>query len=464
MKRILAILAVLLLFPCLVISAVAAESSDEVSVPEESSSPGGTWTGETKDININFVLAEEPSAEEWDKAIKESVLTEVFNYGKLVEDITVTVITFDENFKKINEIEAGGSTSLTVSVPDITYHIQVQFKCEKADVENDISVETLYVHVANYDLDGKAIDIEMHWTQIALKFYNAALEKDTDAIIDELIILGGVDNGDMVDSLINTLRELVSRWSIGGSITNADKNFGSATVDEYIQKFYEKVYPIAFAIMALLWLFNVAKSSVSLELYNKDFVKPLLRLLWGIGMMMFCMPLLEFIYGIFNELTSSISSSFGGVVSLFDAIASESDAWKDDSWVVGGIITFINIIRNLPKIAVYILLEIVFGLVFYVILFLRFVKLAVMQCISPFFAACSVGDKTEKYYHSFLREYIIHAGQLLMTYLMYIMVTICYASLPSGWNPLGNAVGIIVYIAGIIGLIGSGKFLRQLMT
>jgi len=126
--------------------------------------------------------------------------------------------------------------------------------------------------------------------------------------------------------------------------------------------------------------------------------------------------------------------------------------------------TFINVIINIPTILVNSGFDMLFAVVFYIVVAMRFIKLAVLQCMSPFFFACSVSDKTEKYMQSFLREYIILAAQILVAMSMYAVLNSIFNALFSLQGGLSAIFNLIMYIAGIIAVAGSGKFMRNLMT
>ncbi len=274
----------------------------------------------------------------------------------------------------------------------------------------------------------------------------------------------GLDNSSgstLVDGIVDSLESVAGAFAAGDALETADTLFAGDMVNGVITEIYNSVYPLAFVLMVVIWLVSIGKSAITTELYNeKQMLKPLLRLIWGITILSASMPILELIFSVFHGLSSKIS--VGVPMSLISVLVEESSSWVDDSWVVGGIMTFFNVIAALPKIVVYVGLEVLFGLVFYVIIFIRFIKLAVLQGISPFFFACSAGEKTERYLASFLREYIVFAAQIFVAIVMYSIIVTAYGTMQTTMmiRPL---ISCIAYLAGMISVAGSGKFIRSLM-
>lgn len=309
---------------------------------------------------------------------------------------------------------------------------------------------------------------ELNWTDAVLSLRNDSKTIEIiDRLYDKLMEQNGSDWGSaIVDKLTVYIETYLSTYSMSLDMLFADDLFNSPQVNDIINKIYTYVYPTAFLLMCVIWLVSVGKSSVSTDLWNKDgYIKPLVRLLWGIGIMSLSMPLLELIFTVFHRMaTVTALYTGGGLVgegSFLLAILSEARNWVDESWIIGGIMTVINISINIAKLAPGFIINVLFALIFYIIVAIRFLKLATLQCISPFFFACAGSEKADKYLHSFLKEYIIYAAQMFIAIIMYCLLSIMYAVMP-GADGISLILGVLIYIAGIICVCGSAKFLRNL--
>lgn len=378
----------------------------------------------------------------------------VSNLSKYGETLGTATVLVDGNFMQF-----------TVSTADPTLRISL-LDYQKASASGVLSVEINFIGNDNFQGASKKVDL----SSIVITGNEYATELDIHAVVanewDMSLENGSEWSESFVGEFMKDLKDILNKFSISNNLIYSDDFFSGSLVDDIINKAYRVIYPTAFALMAIIWLISVGKSSVSTDLWNKDScIKPLLRLAWAVGLMSLAIPILELIFSIFHTLaaTAYYDGIANGVESLFDQILAESKDWLDDSWVVGGILTFFNVVWNLPKILLYLLLEVLFGMVFYIVITIRFLKLATMQCISPFFFACAGSEKTDKHLHNFMLEYTICCAQILVAMVMYSLVTVMYANMTTGWMALQNLLGVVMYIAGIITVAGSGKFLRNLL-
>ena len=350
-------------------------------------------------------------------------------------------------------------------------------KCELTFKNGVSDIEVKFVSSSFTDADGKKLlvfekiekiikltadsveyqaEIEHGWSNELMRHYEMSAQGDSTE-----------ESGNIVSSLLSKLKDFSSQITSAGIMIMSDDLFSSDELNGIIDKIYNIIYPIAFLLMCAIWLVGIGKNGITMELWQKEsYIKPLLRLFWGIAMMAVCMPLLELIFSLFHGITLQAfdSNIQVGAGSSFDSLEKESEKWISDSWIVGGIMTFINVIINIPTILVNSGFDMLFAVVFYIVVAMRFIKLAVLQCMSPFFFACSVSDKTEKYMQSFLREYIILAAQILVAMSMYAVLNSIFNALFSLQGGLSAIFNLIMYIAGIIAVAGSGKFMRNLMT
>lgn len=442
-KTLLVALCSFLLLSLFSLSVSAEEISTEESVSEESSEEESIAEDIDRYFTINFDFSS------------------IYTFGSTVDPIgqinsnsLLSVTVGSESFTQV--LEADGS--FTLNMKDYGYanepmDIHLHLKASPSDeiIRGIISTYPLFdaqdftVTYSGSDSITLAVELsEMMSTSFSL-----------------LLLENSGSGSAIVDKVVETIEKIAGSFFAGDALETADQIFASELLDSVIAGIYNDVYPLAFALMILIWLVSVGKSAITTELFNKDqMLKPLLRLLWSMTMLSASMPVLELIFSLFHGLASQIST--GVPMSLVSALLAESAGWIDDSWVVGGIITFFNVILALPKIVVYVGIEVIFGIVFYVIIFIRFVKLAVLQSISPFFFACSAGEKTERYLASFMREYIVFGAQIFIAIVMYSLTVTIYGTMQTSLM-VRPVIGSIAYIAGIISVAGSGKFIRSLM-
>lgn len=313
------------------------------------------------------------------------------------------------------------------------------------------------------------VDTTVGWSAALLSSYNAQKGKTTDEKVDAMFgLLPEEDSGnDFVEGIIDKLDGFATLSSTSALIS-ADSLFASDSLNSLIATTYDTLYPTAFVFMCVLWLFGIGKQAVTTDLYSKnDLVKPLLRLLWGLGLLAISMPLLELIFGIFHRLAAAtvlngaLSAFGGGMSDLTDALR----GCVSNTPIIGGLKTILNVIKLLFKYGPVLIINVVFGGIFYIIIALRFIKLAVLQCISPFFFACGASEKTDRYLQSFLREYIVLAAQILVAGLVYAFLGLVYNAAWDGETILtAGIVSVLLYLAGMIAAGGSGKLLRHAMS
>lgn len=347
--------------------------------------------------------------------------------------------------------------TITISLTSATYGGVAVFEC--AD-------QTLSRTSDTKELD---VDITVGWSAALLSNYNAQKGKTTDEKVDAMFgLLPDEDSGnDYVEGIIGKL-EGFATLSSTSALISADSLFASDSLNSLISTTYNTLYPTAFVLMCVLWLFGIGKQAVTTDLYSKnDLVKPLLRLLWGLGIMAISMPLLELIFSVFHRLAATtmldgVASAFGGGMGdLTDALR----GCVSNTPIIGGLKTMFNIIKLLFKYGPVLIINVVFAGIFYIIIALRFIKLAVLQCISPFFFACGASEKTDRYLQSFLKEYIVLAAQILVAGLVYSFLGLVYSSAWDGETILtAGIVSVLLYLAGMIAAGGSGKLLRHAMA
>lgn len=240
-------------------------------------------------------------------------------------------------------------------------------------------------------------------------------------------------------------------------INEADSMFNTENADSIIKRAYNVMYPLCTVLMVLIWVIGIGKSAVSTDLFTGEkMVKPVIRIIWGIGLMGLSMTLLEMIFGISHSILQDIHRDIDVRPSMFDDWIIESEKMIDDTWLVGPIITAFNVIVSSPRLYMYLGIEVVFELVLQVVLYLRFIRLAVMQSVSPLFFAFSVSEKTERYTQSFIKEYIVLCIQAVVAVIMYSIV------MSEFFNYDQNLFEkLVLTIAGMIAVAGSGKFISK---
>lgn len=240
-------------------------------------------------------------------------------------------------------------------------------------------------------------------------------------------------------------------------INEADSMFNTENADSIIKRAYNVMYPLCTVLMVLIWVIGIGKSAVSTDLFTGEkMVKPVIRIIWGIGLMGLSMTLLEMIFGISHSILQDIHRDIDVRPSMFDDWIIESEKMIDDTWLVGPIITALNVIVSSPRLYMYLGIEVVFELVLQVVLYLRFIRLAVMQSVSPLFFAFSVSEKTERYTQSFIKEYIVLCIQAVVAAIMYSIV------MGEFFNYDQNLFEkLVLTIAGMIAVAGSGKFISK---
>lgn len=267
------------------------------------------------------------------------------------------------------------------------------------------------------------------------------------------------DTGSTLINRINTMVLSMSGYAnLGGDyIANADTLFNGENTDNIIQRAYNVIYPICTVLMVLIWVIGIGKSAISTDLFTGEkMVKPIIRIIWGIGLMAISMTLLELIFGIAHGLLQSIHRDTNISPHLLTDWIEESEKLIDKTWVIGPIMTFFNVLVSAPRLIAYMAIESLFAIVLQVVLYLRFIRLAVMQAISPMFFAFSVSEKTERYTQSFIKEYIVLCIQAVVAAIMYAVV------MGEFFNYSENLVlRLILSIAGMIAVAGSGKFISK---
>ncbi len=313
-----------------------------------------------------------------------------------------------------------------------------------------------------------SVNQALNWSDGMISVYKSAdTTNRLEELYDKITGIGESDKGQKLVDKAKSIAQKLSKFSITLGMLFGDDLFDTYRVNDIIRGIYDIVYPIAFLVMTLVWVISVGKSYVSTDLWNKDgFIRPLLRIVWGMVIMTLSMPLLELIYSVFHELssTAAVRISLGSIAdgSFLVSIEQELEGCLDKSWLIGPVKTGLNLAGVAAKYVTSFLIDIIFGMIFYVMLAIRFIKLAAMQCISPFFFACSGSEKADRYLHSFLKEYIIYAAQLFIGLIIYGILSVMYTSLPA--DGLSGVLTILIYIAGMICVVGSGKFMRNLFS
>lgn len=458
MKRILWVIVALTIILCIGTTVVGAED---------------TGTADANEIEVKLTLHfslkyDIPTHAEISKKIETLPQLEAAYKSSTVQITTETFsdtypIRFDGN-KGIVECELFVAEKADINIKLISASFGVEN--EKNILVFEQVAKTLKLSAGKTSISA---DIEHEWSNELIRYYDALVQEERikdafEDLKDEGNTTAGSSN--MVQRLLTNLENFANKLTAVGSLILADDMFASEQLNNIIENIYNIIYPIAFFLMCAIWLISLGKSGVTIELWQKEsYIKPLLRLLWGIAMMAVCMPLLELIFSVFHGISAQAFGSISiGASSSFEELKDEAESWVNHSWIVGGIMTFINVILNIPNILVNSGFNLVFAIVFYVIVAIRFIKLAVLQCLSPFFFACSVSDKTEKYLQSFLREYVVLAAQILVAMAMYSILTAMFNSVMNAVDAIGTVFNLVMYLAAIISVAGSGKFLRNMMT
>lgn len=424
--------------------------------------------GAAEEVYITYTVSLDSAAIAYDDI--KAVLTELPDMATLLQQCTVTAsCSLGDKTSKLHIENGAGAANIsltydtddddtiTVSFTSATYGGVAVF-----DAPNKVLSRTASTSELN-------VNATMGWSAALLASYNAQKGSPTDEKVDAMFgLLPEEDSGNgFVEGIIDKLDGFAT-LSSSAALISADSLFASDGLNSLIATSYDTMYPTAFTLMCVLWLFGIGKQAVTTDLYNKgDLVKPLLRLVWGIGIMAISMPLLELIFGIFHRLAAATMlngtlSAFGGGMG---AMAEDLRGCVSNTPIIGGLKTIFNVIKMLFKYGPVLIINVVFGAIFYIIIALRFIKLAVLQCISPFFFACGASEKTDRYLHSFLREYIVLAAQILVAGLVYAFLGLVYSAAWDGETILtGGAVSILLYLAGMIAAGGSGKLLRHAMS
>lgn len=301
-------------------------------------------------------------------------------------------------------------------------------------------------------------------------FFEEAFDKLSDSIIKGIQEMFSTNDGSDFVTKIEAIFNSFKVFSVSTNFLLADDILGAEETGSIIQKIYDLIYPTAFLLMCIIWLFSIAKSCVSTDLWNKEnFVKPLIRLVWSVGIMTVSMPLLELIFTIFHKLALETATATGlevlGSGGFLEDIIDGLVSCVDTTPIFGRVNTMKNILNLVSSKAPEFVINIVFGLILYVVVSIRYIKLATMQCISPFFFACAGSEKADRYLHSFLKEYIILAAQIFIAIIMYAFISILNDAMKGAYvGSLSIAISVIVYLAGMICVCGSGKFLRNLFN
>lgn len=279
-------------------------------------------------------------------------------------------------------------------------------------------------------------------------------------ILKYLELLGSATNTS--STLINYVNTMVLSMSnfanLGGNyISAADSMFNTENTDSIIQRAYNVMFPFSTVLMVLIWVIGIGKSAVSTDLFTGEkMVKPVIRIIWGIGLMGLSMTLLELIFGISHNFLQDIHRDTYITPHLLADWVEESEKLIDKTWIIGPIMTFFNVVVSIPRLSAYIAIESLFSLVLQVVLYLRFIRLAVMQSVSPLFFAFSVSEKTERYTQGFIKEYIVLCIQAVVAAIMYAVV------MGEFFNYSENLfMRLILSIAGMIAVAGSGKFISK---
>ncbi len=323
---------------------------------------------------------------------------------------------------------------------------------------------------ASQTLDWSEGMIKLFESEDSKNFFEEAFNKLSESIIEGIQkIFSANDSSDFVTK-IEAIFNSFKVFSVSTNFLLSDDVLGAEETGSIIQKIYDLVYPTAFLLMCIIWLFSIAKSCVSTDLWNKEsFVKPLIRLVWSVGIMTVSMPLLELIFTVFHRLALEAATATGlemlGNGGFLESIIDDLADCVDLTPIFGKVNTMKNVLNLVAHNAPTFLLNIIFGLILYVIISIRYIKLATLQCISPFFFACAGSEKADRYLHSFLKEYIILAAQIFIAIIMYAFISILNDAMKGAYiGSLSTAISVLVYLAGMICVCGSGKFLRNLFN
>ncbi len=372
-------------------------------------------------------------------------------------------LRFDDLPPLYSESETSGEES---AVQEMIYYpitITVDNCMVNIDGEN-VDVIDAATTVINYaPAKGKVyVEVNVIWSQ---RLINIAADRAAKQEADRLESLGDTTGEgesmvrDFLDSLFG-ISDAIYSWS---GILNADDE--AAALSGTIIRIHNAVYGVAFLIMILSWLSSFAQGAVSLDLWKKDAWLPyILRLIWGIAMLSISLPVLNLIFSISHQLTQSVLTTNAvdrnALLAMVDQIVAET---QDDTWLIGPIITFFKLLYSLPKMLLTLILDIVFGLTLRVVLMVRTMKLGIMQGISPMFFATSSSEKGGVYTKNFVSEYIVICGQTLMAAVTLECVNRVIAALPATPPILMTVGATVAYIAGMLLVSGSAKFLRTLV-
>jgi len=372
-------------------------------------------------------------------------------------------VRFDDDPPLYSGGDVSGDESAVQELLYYPVEITVNNCTVNIDGETVEVIDTAKTTISYAPAKGKVyVELNVVWTQ---RLINIAADRAAKQEQDRLEQLGNVSGKgeSMVRDLIDTLfgiTDAIYSWS---GIANADDD--AVALSGTVIRIYNAVYSVSFLIMILFWLGNFTGGAVSLDLWKKDAWLPyILRLIWGITILSISLPVLNLIFSLTHQVTSAVLTENAidrnVLLAQVDQLAAEA---QDDTWLIGPIITFFKVLYSLPKMLLTLLLDIVFGLTLRVVLMVRTMKLGIMQGISPMFFATSSSEKGSVYTKNFLTEYIVICGQTLIAAVTLECVNRVIAALPTT-PPLMMTVGATVaYIAGMLLVSGSAKFLRSLL-
>lgn len=376
-------------------------------------------------------------------------------------------------------LDSNGKATINLSFPNNVEQATISLKLISA-VDDGIIVFSEPTQNTFYQKQGQiSVKQSVDWSEgmtmlydseDSKDFFEEAFDKLSDSIIKGIQEMFSTNDGSDFVTKIEAIFNSFKVFSVSTNFLLADDILGAEETGSIIQKIYDLIYPTAFLLMCIIWLFSIAKSCVSTDLWNKEnFVKPLIRLVWSVGIMTVSMPLLELIFTIFHKLALETATATGlevlGSGGFLEDIIDGLVSCVDTTPIFGRVNTMKNILNLVSSKAPEFVINIVFGLILYVVVSIRYIKLATMQCISPFFFACAGSEKADRYLHSFLKEYIILAAQIFIAIIMYAFISILNDAMKGAYvGSLSIAISVIVYLAGMICVCGSGKFLRNLFN
>lgn len=376
-------------------------------------------------------------------------------------------------------LDSNGKATINLTFPNNVEQATISLKLISA-VDDGIIVFSEPTQNTFYQKQGQiSVKQTVDWSEGMIRLYDSedskdffekAFDKLSESIIEGIQEIFSTNDSSEFVTKIEAIFNSFKVFSVSTNFLLADDILGAEETGSIIQKIYDLVYPTAFLLMCIIWLFSIAKSCVSTDLWNKEsFVKPLIRLVWGVGIMTVSMPLLELIFTIFHKLALETATATGlevlGSGGFLEDIIDGLVSCVDTTPIFGRVNTMKNILNLVSSKAPEFVINIVFGLILYVVVSIRYIKLATLQCISPFFFACAGSEKADRYLHSFLKEYIILTAQIFIAIIMYAFISILNDAMKGAYvGSLSTAISVLVYLAGMICVCGSGKFLRNLFN